>query len=371
MLVQDALFADDATSGAVIDGPFRYTLWRTWASSLPLCGWVMLNPSTATALSVVAITVDAWASIRLTIFKPFGSTSRASTCGKSHSASVSRPTLWAEPFAAKASIFEMVARWQLTISKSRPCMWQARPSMPSPTNCALAASWCEQACSARGLSADSQRTTVGSPSTQAKRCACTRRPRVQKRSHAPFACQRTRCCEHSMSKGFAHVADDMCSRRTRSNVSWICIGTGERSATLGWNFRFHSAPCVKRSGFSTSIYQNVAVPSVRVRFELARTGFISAFALTTQTRWPACVRRVDSCLNTASSWRGTSDVPCCLAKLSITSTTTGTTTGSRTCSYESVSMVAAMHFSAPTADLIEFSLRRLPDPAPGLAGGGV
>lgn len=50
MLLQDALFDDDA-SGAVIDGPYRYTLWRTWRRrpDPALCAWVMLNPSTANA----------------------------------------------------------------------------------------------------------------------------------------------------------------------------------------------------------------------------------------------------------------------------------------------------------------------------------
>ncbi|MFB4275778.1 DUF1643 domain-containing protein [Nonomuraea sp. MTCD27] len=48
-LAQEPLFADDTASGAVIDGPYRYTLWRTWDGRLPVCGWVMLNPSTADA----------------------------------------------------------------------------------------------------------------------------------------------------------------------------------------------------------------------------------------------------------------------------------------------------------------------------------
>ena len=32
--------------GAVIEGPYRYLLWRCWSRNPPL-GWVMLNPSTA------------------------------------------------------------------------------------------------------------------------------------------------------------------------------------------------------------------------------------------------------------------------------------------------------------------------------------
>ncbi|MFI6513627.1 DUF1643 domain-containing protein [Streptosporangium sp. NPDC050855] len=37
--------------GAVIDGPYRYDLWRTWntAAQPSICAWVMLNPSTADA----------------------------------------------------------------------------------------------------------------------------------------------------------------------------------------------------------------------------------------------------------------------------------------------------------------------------------
>lgn len=38
-------------SGADIStcGLYRYHLWRIWDSKLPICGWVMLNPSTADA----------------------------------------------------------------------------------------------------------------------------------------------------------------------------------------------------------------------------------------------------------------------------------------------------------------------------------
>lgn len=38
-------------SGAVIDGPYRYDLWRTWnpVDRPSICAWVMLNPSTADA----------------------------------------------------------------------------------------------------------------------------------------------------------------------------------------------------------------------------------------------------------------------------------------------------------------------------------
>lgn len=44
---QESLFGD--LSGAVIDGPYRYDLWRTWnpAARPSVCAWVMLNPSTA------------------------------------------------------------------------------------------------------------------------------------------------------------------------------------------------------------------------------------------------------------------------------------------------------------------------------------
>ena len=36
-------------SGAAIDGPYRYKLWRTWDYDLMPTAWVMLNPSTADA----------------------------------------------------------------------------------------------------------------------------------------------------------------------------------------------------------------------------------------------------------------------------------------------------------------------------------
>lgn len=51
MTTQPELFATPTTSGAHIDGPYRYTLWRTWANHQQpaICAWVMLNPSTADA----------------------------------------------------------------------------------------------------------------------------------------------------------------------------------------------------------------------------------------------------------------------------------------------------------------------------------
>jgi len=52
--MSDSLFDVDTTpeggdGGAVIsaDRRYRYNLWRTWDDTLPICGWVMLNPSTA------------------------------------------------------------------------------------------------------------------------------------------------------------------------------------------------------------------------------------------------------------------------------------------------------------------------------------
>lgn len=35
--------------GAVIDGPYRYRLWRTWSHGSDPLGWIMLNPSVADA----------------------------------------------------------------------------------------------------------------------------------------------------------------------------------------------------------------------------------------------------------------------------------------------------------------------------------
>lgn len=43
------LSTDELASGAIISpcGHYRYHLWRIWEPTLPVCVWVMLNPSTA------------------------------------------------------------------------------------------------------------------------------------------------------------------------------------------------------------------------------------------------------------------------------------------------------------------------------------
>lgn len=46
--MQDDLFARATLSSADIDGPYRYSLTRTWNHDIAaICCWVMLNPSTA------------------------------------------------------------------------------------------------------------------------------------------------------------------------------------------------------------------------------------------------------------------------------------------------------------------------------------
>ena len=34
-------------NGAIIEGAYRYLLWRTWDASLPHALWILLNPSMA------------------------------------------------------------------------------------------------------------------------------------------------------------------------------------------------------------------------------------------------------------------------------------------------------------------------------------
>jgi hypothetical protein len=43
---QPALFGDGIERGAVIEGPYRYLLWRTWAPAKARVLWAMFNPST-------------------------------------------------------------------------------------------------------------------------------------------------------------------------------------------------------------------------------------------------------------------------------------------------------------------------------------
>jgi len=47
--VVDNFAGGGGASGAVIDGDYRYLLWRRWALSCESVVWVMLNPSTADA----------------------------------------------------------------------------------------------------------------------------------------------------------------------------------------------------------------------------------------------------------------------------------------------------------------------------------
>jgi hypothetical protein len=42
----EGIFSD---TGALIEGPYRYVLWREWDPEQPRVLWILLNPSTATA----------------------------------------------------------------------------------------------------------------------------------------------------------------------------------------------------------------------------------------------------------------------------------------------------------------------------------
>jgi hypothetical protein len=348
------------TTAAVFDPArtHRYLLTRIWDPSRPPAVFVMLNPSTADALSVGPHKIGRWAFVKSTMLKSPLSTSQVSAPSKLLLSWVSPLTQSAWRCAGKPYRFAMVDGSKWTTNSSQNFMPQGERLTASLTTFSSAGLSCARAWTDRASAAGDRLTTGALKQILTGLCSCIRKNVAQRPLRWPLEYRRAlswrsfmnAVCELETGSTFwTKRRSERLSSSTelaapcKTSRSVLPSRNG-RSALLSEGSVSHSPTGALQTGFEESAWER-AEPTLES-------------ASTTPTPWRACGRPADSLPSTGWSWRGISDDHCWLAKRSTTSTTTGTTTGSRTCNFASASTEGAMSSDVATAGLIGFSLRR-------------
>lgn len=334
---------------------YRYLLTRIWDPSRPAAVFLMLNPSTADAMSVGQSRIASWEFPRSMMPKRQACTDRASTRGKSECGWASLPTQCERPYAGRAYQFATGEPFQSTTGRSQTCIKKVKRSTASPANSGSVSLSPEEALSDRGSCEGSQPTTAGSLWTPSGSLLFTRKREARTGWRKRWGCRSRQSFMFSTNVAFALGSISISSARLRSRRPYRSTVVAELCGRSSSSLVFRSEPFARHFGGSASLRRTGGRLTVRGASAWARAAHTLGYAWTTRTRWQSCGKQAASSPSIGWSWHDTLVAHCYPVKPSTTSTMTATTTGSKTCNSGSVSTEGATSSSVVTAGPIVFS----------------